>query len=39
MSFKGKQNLEGRPRESANKVTTKVKDTIAEVLEDNLFKL
>jgi|TARA_B110000977_G_scaffold32806_1_gene43640 hypothetical protein len=27
MSFKGKQNLEGRPKGSANKITTKVKYT------------
>ena len=39
MSFKGKQNLEGRPRGSANKITTKVKQTIAEILDDNLIEL
>ena len=39
MSFKGKQNLEGRPRGSANKITTKVKQTIAEILDDDLMEL
>ena len=39
MSFKGKQNLEGRPKGSANKITTKVKETIAEILDDNLIEL
>jgi hypothetical protein len=39
MSFKGKQNLEGRPKGSANKITTKVKQTIAEILDDNLIEL
>ena len=39
MSFKGKQNLEGRPKGSANKITIKVKQTIAEILDDNLIEL
>ena len=39
MSFKGKQNLEGRPKGSTNKITTKVKETIAEILDDNLMEL
>ena len=39
MSFKGKQNLEGRPKGNANKVTTKVKQTIAEILDDYLIEL
>ena len=39
MSFKGKQNLEGRPKGSANKITTKVKQTIAEILDDDLMEL
>jgi hypothetical protein len=39
MSFKGKQNLEGRPKGSANKITTKVKQTIAEILDDNFIEL
>ena len=39
MSFKGKQNLEGRPRGSANKITTKVKQTTAEILDDILIEL
>ncbi len=39
MSFKGKQNLEGRPKGSANKISTKVEQTIAEILDDNLIEL
>ena len=39
MGFKGKQNLDGRPKGSANKITTKVKQTIAEILDDNLIEL
>jgi hypothetical protein len=39
MGFKGKQNLDGRPKGSANKITTKVKDTIGEILDDNLIEL
>ena len=39
MSFKGKQNLEGRRKGCANKIKTKVKETIAEILDDNLIEL
>ena len=39
MNFKGKQNVDGRPKGSANKITTKVKETIAEILDDNLIEL
>lgn len=36
MSFKGTPNLKGRPAGATNKLNTKVKEVISNILEDNV---